>query len=1044
MNSLWLSKAGGNDAAPSDGPNDTKDPVGDLADTGVAAETTTANPPTAATATSPMTTNNSSATAIPMRPGLPPRNSMPPNPPTQPAPAPPGGQQQPPDSLSLAQLRRIVSEFPRSDAVVYDFAYSDTGPHAEELDEWFVYQFWQWVRLNAAHKSFEWHWDQQDAAGDGAAGGNNHHSGYATWDDASDAARNTFVAKALDQVSSADDGLRTAAIGRLVYIVLGRWCDTAGAPILGDRSKLRTVATPDQLAAISSGVKLLAERDGLPVIWNALQNALDTLWQIEPSNVQPEGLQEKQDELMNLMTIMYTTLQEILNDRAGMATVQEKLLSLDPNVATYMLSVVAKMRWLESPTLPMTHILLLLWKSLLVVFGGTEEIEETKKALSEAIDKEQAKDTITASPLDYHVFRQEISSKYPAYVPPQLPLPLEADNTSLLPQLPNHPTRNNGSNGILPAPPNSQSGGASILHQPVHIATPAPSPPPSPAVGGKGGKKQNYQTNQNFPFMYPPLDATSNSAGGKGPAGLQNILVGRRWEGSDIPASILEAGELFSKRVRMTRATRQLWEEREKFLKFDRGWDPTHDDDVDDLDLDSLGVGEDDEVDEEKLLAKIEARTAKTEGPEIDYGKDPENLDRKIKGRLEAVESLYVKYCLTPAPVGRHRPDEDLALQHHRGHHLTATPRPGRNAQQLPGAQQAPNLYRSHDSSNGTNGTTGQESPDMSLDDLDQARAREIEGKALTGIALLLLKWFKISHVLKFEYMTQLLLDSNYLPLVLKLFAHQDVQQVVDSRTDRLDHSFFYFCNQRAHPVDKPMEPTEIDGADEEEESEDEAAPPPIKRKKSPPRPQAGVDELGYPINPMPKEPITDYSRRNFFSLINYLRILQKICKNKAHRNLLLVQYKSSNIIRKSLRVPQPELRLYTLKLFKNQVPYCGRKWRQSNMRVITAVYLHCRPELRDEWLAGSDVDAEVEEALPLEQALRSLTHCPAAENAVRDEQDFFKRELEKLEVVWLADPGVQDAGGMMMGGGPVEWEQQQAQQQAQQQQQYPGGMGWA
>jgi len=62
------------------------------------------------------------------------------------------------------------------------------------------------------------------------------------------------------------------------------------------------------------------------------------------------------------------------------------------------------------------------------------------------------------------------------------------------------------------------------------------------------------------------------------------------------------------------------------------------------------------------------------------------------------------------------------------------------------GPQQAPNLYRSHDSSNGTNGTTGQESPDMSLDDLDQARAREIESKALTGIALLLLKWFKISR----------------------------------------------------------------------------------------------------------------------------------------------------------------------------------------------------------------------------------------------------------------------------------------------------------
>lgn len=38
--------------------------------------------------------------------------------------------------------------------------------------------------------------------------------------------------------------------------------------------------------------------------------------------------------------------------------------------------------------------------------------------------------------------------------------------------------------------------------------------------------------------------------------------------------------------------------------------------------------------------------------------------------------------------------------------------------------------------------------------------------------------------------MTQLLLDSNYLPLVLKLFAHQDIQQVVDSKTDRLENRY--------------------------------------------------------------------------------------------------------------------------------------------------------------------------------------------------------------------------------------------------------------
>ena len=39
--------------------------------------------------------------------------------------------------------------------------------------------------------------------------------------------------------------------------------------------------------------------------------------------------------------------------------------------------------------------------------------------------------------------------------------------------------------------------------------------------------------------------------------------------------------------------------------------------------------------------------------------------------------------------------------------------------------------------------------------------------------------------ILKFEYMTQLLLDSNYLPLILKMFAHQEIDQAVAQRTDR-------------------------------------------------------------------------------------------------------------------------------------------------------------------------------------------------------------------------------------------------------------------
>lgn len=162
---------------------------------------------------------------------------------------------------------------------------------------------------------------------------------------------------------------------------------------------------------------------------------------------------------------------------------------------------------------------------------------------------------------------------------------------------------------------------------------------------------------------------------------------------------------------------------------------------------------------------------------------------------------------------------------------------------------------------------------------------------------------------------------------------------------------------------------------------------------------------------------------------------MQKITKRKAHRALLLVQYKSSTILRKALKIPQPDLRLYTLKLFKSQVPYCGRKWRQTNMRVITAIYLHCRPTLRDEWLCGGDVDGVVEEALPLEQAGRSLVHWwhlrhfrDIMEGAIvsssssssqgteggKEEYDFFARELDKLGWGFGVGAGLGGMGGGM------------------------------
>ena len=266
------------------------------------------------------------------------------------------------------------------------------------------------------------------------------------------------------------------------------------------------------------------------------------------------------------------------------------------------------------------------WKLLLVIFGGTAELKRVKSVLQPDLEPNSDEATqpfLTASPLDYHLFRQEITSKYPAYNPPPPLVPLEMEHNSILPPLPNHSSRQSSVDRYGPASVNTN---VSILNQPVHIATPAPSPPPSPAgPGGKAGKKQNYQTNQNFPFLYPPLDDTSNKLGGKGTSELQDALVAQKWEGSDVPASIIEAGKLFASRMRMTRATRQLWKERELFMKYERGWEGK-----------KPGQAEEDVEGPEKMAS------ASDDAP------DKETGDEDVQQRLDMIEDFYVSnllYC---------------------------------------------------------------------------------------------------------------------------------------------------------------------------------------------------------------------------------------------------------------------------------------------------------------------------------------------------------------------------------------------------------------
>lgn len=113
-----------------------------------------------------------------------------------------------------------------------------------------------------------------------------------------------------------------------------------------------------------------------------------------------------------------------------------------------------------------------------------------------------------------------------------------------------------------------------------------------------------------------------------------------------------------------------------------------------------------------------------------------------------------------------------------------------------------------------------------SLEEIDVTRHREITSKAVSAILLLTLKWFKVSRefhmryhtasrlltehlsdVMKFHHLGQILLDTNCLLLILKMFGLQEVSTTVVSKADAPEEkyvtaiAFYLFCPCSRDPI---------------------------------------------------------------------------------------------------------------------------------------------------------------------------------------------------------------------------------------------------
>ncbi|KAJ3426663.1 protein required for hyphal anastomosis ham-2 [Anaeramoeba flamelloides] len=208
---------------------------------------------------------------------------------------------------------------------------------------------------------------------------------------------------------------------------------------------------------------------------------------------------------------------------------------------------------------------------------------------------------------------------------------------------------------------------------------------------------------------------------------------------------------------------------------------------------------------------------------------------------------------------------------------------------------------------------------------LDSERTKEIILKAISAILLLLLKRAKANHVLQFEYLCQILVDSNTILMLLKLF-NIDLKKFIKPAVIIEDELFL------------PPETFEQQNNNENKnETEKEKE---LEKEKE--------NENEYKI---PKASL-ELSWRRIFTLINLIRILQKLIKNKPNRVKTNMRFKQGTpILEKLLKLDVKVVSFYTLKVLKNLMRFMGKQWIERKMNIISEMYIILGSGLNSDWL---------------------------------------------------------------------------------------------
>ena len=208
------------------------------------------------------------------------RDGSAPPPPMDPPPPAPAGQplvDTPTNSLSLPQLKQLVSQFPKVDQRAYAFQYSDTDSFEVEIEDWFQYTPQESAMLLSSQQTFEERWAKDTTC--------HLKSGQSEimWTDADPHLRLGLLKTALQDLASSEQFCRLEGLEIIFYILGGVWATTAG--VLQHKAAKSHDAKVDgskeshlnatQIDWMHKGADLVLESSGLPLLFDHLKGTLD-------------------------------------------------------------------------------------------------------------------------------------------------------------------------------------------------------------------------------------------------------------------------------------------------------------------------------------------------------------------------------------------------------------------------------------------------------------------------------------------------------------------------------------------------------------------------------------------------------------------------------------------------------------------------------------------------------------------------------------------------------------------------------------------------